>query len=138
MKGSSGRLYTLAFLIALTWLAGAWLVGSPRVRMVRLYAQILPRAATATWNPNPATDNVIDYQLTLDAGTPLTLLATACSATTCSQAISLTAFGSHTVSVVARNLSLSTDPTSLQASLPTSVMVILNRAPGGPANVTVR
>ena len=115
----------------------ALLVGGQRLRVV-LYAQTLPRAATATWNPNAVADNVIDYQVTLDAGTPLTMLASACSATVCSQAISLTAFGSHTVSVVARNLALSTDPTSLQASPATTVTVILNRAPGGPTNVTVR
>ena len=123
------RLLAVLALSLLTACASAGLV---------LYAQTLPRPATVTWNPNAAVDNVVDYQVSLDAGAPLTVLATACTATTCSQAISLPTLGAHTVSVVARNLAISTEPTSLQASAPTTVSFTLNRGPGGPTNVTVR
>lgn len=123
------RLLALLAVLALAACASVGLV---------LYAQTLPRPATVTWNPNAAADNVVDYQVTLDAGAPLTLPAASCTATACSQAISIPTLGAHTVSVLARNLALSTDPTSLQASAPTTVSFTLNRAPSGATNVTVR
>ena len=123
------RLLALLAVLALAACASVGLV---------LYAQTLPRPATVTWNPNAAADNVVDYQVTLDAGAPLTVLATACTATTCTQAISLPTLGAHTVSVLARNLALSTDPTSLQASAPTTVTFTLSGVPGRATNVTVK
>ena len=91
-----------------------------------------PATVHASWTPNPATDNVTQYSLTLDAGTPVVILASACSATLCpaaALAVTVPTFGSHTVSLVAQNLKLTTDPTSIQSGPATTITFTLAAAP---------
>ena len=95
-----------------------------------LYAQALPVVLVASWNPNPASDTVLDYQVTLDGGAPVTVPASACTLTLCSTPISVGAFGAHTAVLVARNLGLSTDPADVQSSAPVSLAFVLSAAPG--------
>ena len=92
------------------------------------YAQV-PATVHAVWNPNPAADLVTQYQITVDAGTPIVVPLTACTATTCTQQLTIPAFGSHTVVLVAQNLKLSTDPTSIQSGPPASVTFSLGAVP---------
>ena len=84
----------------------------------------VPATVHATWNLNPATDNVIQYTVVLDTAAPVVLLATACT-TTCSQALTVPTFGVHTVTLTAQNNGLS----GLQSSLPTTVSFTLAAAP---------
>lgn len=81
-----------------------------------VYAQT-PASVHVTWNPNPAAELDVDYQVSLDGGPAITVLASACSATQCPAApllVTVPTFGTHNLTVGARNLKLSTDPTSLQ------------------------
>ena len=102
-----------------------------------VYAQALPYVATATWPPNPATDNVLEYRLTLDGGVPVVIPASACAAT-CTSPLSVPAFGAHTAALTAWNRRISTDPTSLQSSGPSSTLFTLTPAPGPAGGLTVR
>ena len=80
-----------------------------------LQAQV-PATVHALWTPNPASDNVVQYLLTVDVAAPVVVLSSTCSATQCGPTLlTVGAFGLHTVSIVAQNLKLSTDPTSLQS-----------------------
>ena len=100
-----------------------------------LQAQV-PATVHATWTPNPSTDNIVQYQVTLDIAAPITVLPTVCT-TICSQILTVPAFGSHTISLVAQNLKLSTDPTSLQSSTPTTITFTLGAMPTVVAGLKV-
>lgn len=93
-----------------------------------LYAQSLPATVTATWNPNPAAENDVDYLVTVDGGAPVTVLATTCTATQCKAVLSLATYGSHTVTATAQNQKVSDDP-ALQSGPPASITFTLNPAP---------
>ena len=122
--------------IGLVALAGAgWWVPS---RRVKLYAQTVPATVHPQWTPNPASENVVQYVITLDGINPVTVLASACSATLCSAAVSVPAFGSHVSSLIAQNLLISTDPTSVQSSLPATLTWSLNQTGTRPTGLTVR
>jgi hypothetical protein len=96
---------------------------------VTLYAQSLPATIHAQWDPPAAADNVTNYTMTLDGGAPVTVPNVVDQTCTCIRtALTVPAFGSHTVSVVANNLLVSTDPTSTQSSTPTAVSFTLARA----------
>ena len=76
----------------------------------------VPATVHAIWNPNPVADNVVQYQITVDSAAPVTVLASSCSATACGPTLlTVGTFGLHSASIVAQNLKLSTDPTSLQS-----------------------
>lgn len=99
-----------------------------------LTAQTLPANLGATWNKNPAAENVIRYVLRLDGvdlpAVPVTTTSCPTAGTTCSARFDVPAFGAHSVTVRASNLKLSGDPTSFQdgpASVP--VTFTLNQAP---------
>ncbi len=92
---------------------------------------------TASWDPNPATDNVVNYVLQLDAATPVNVLPSVCTPTTCVQTFAVVT-GNHTITLVAQNLLVDTDPTSLQSSAPASVTFKVSNTPGKPANVKVK
>ena len=122
----------IAALLALGIVAtGGTVLRRPRIQV--LYAQV-PATLHAKWDPNPATDNVVDYQLTIDAAAPVTVPLTACSATVCDTTFVITAYGIHTAKVAARNLSLDTDPTSFQISATRDVTFRLSAPPNQPAN----
>lgn len=93
----------------------------------------LPATVHATWTPNPVSDNVLQYALTLDsATTPLIVLASACNTTQCPTtplAITVSTFGLHTVSLVAQNLALSGVPTSIQSGPAATASFTLAAAP---------
>ena len=97
-----------------------------------LEAQAVPVVLHVQWDPNPPAENVINYRVTLDGGTPITVAPTTDPSCSCVQTpITIPTFGSHTVAVVAVNLELSGDPTSSQVSSdPSSITFTLNRAPG--------
>lgn len=86
--------------------------GVPAIGVV-LYAQSVPTTATVFWNPNAATENIVSYQLTIDGGTPITVLPTACTGTPvqCVASVSYATFGAHPTCVAAVNLDLGGDPT---------------------------
>ena len=102
-----------------------------------LYAQVLPYVATATWPPNPAGELIVEYRLTLDGGMPVVIPASACAAT-CTSPLSVPAFGAHTAALTAWNLRISTDPTSLQSTGPSSTLFTLKPAPGPAGGLTIR
>lgn len=79
----------------------------PAPMVVTLYAQTLPSVRTVSWVPNPATDNVVSYAVTLDSGTPVIVQATSCTLAQCSGLVSVPSFGAHSVVVTASNLDLS-------------------------------
>jgi hypothetical protein len=99
---------------------------------VVLYAQTLPAGLHAIWDRNPAADNVTDYQFTLDGGSPITVPLSVCTATTCTFAFTVPAFGNHAATVAARNLKLSSDPTSFQTGPASQGTFTLNQNPGKP------
>lgn len=104
-----------------------------------LYAQTVPVNLGARWNPNPASEGVTQYQLVVDGGAPVTVLASTCSATECAVRFDVAAYGPHTATLVAQNLQLSTDPTSLQSSVPpVSLSFVLSARPGAVTGGTVR
>jgi len=118
--------FTLATLAALTLAACALLT---RPGSVVLYAQTLPATVHAQWDPPAAADNVTGYTMTLDGGAPVNVPNTIDPSCTCVRTpLTVPAFGAHTVSVVANNLLISTDPTSTQSSTPTAIAFTLARA----------
>lgn len=96
-----------------------------------LFAQV-PATVHAAWNPNPAADNVVQYQLTLDSATPIIVLPATCSATQCPSAplaVTVPTFGLHSLSIVACNLFISGDPASIQCGPPDTISFTLAIAP---------
>jgi len=85
----------------------------------------VPATVHATWTPNPATDNVIQYTIVLDTAAPIVLLSSACTVALCSQALTVPTFGVHNVILTAQNQGLS----GLQSSLPATVSFTLGAAP---------
>ena len=95
-----------------------------------LYAQTLPLTIHASWNPNPPAENVVKYVLTLD-GTPIDE-PTATDATCMCVKVPLTiaSFGSHSVTVKACNLLVSTDPASFNCGAASmAVNFVVNASP---------
>ena len=84
-------------------------------------------AGHATWNPNPATDNVVQYTVQLNTGTPVVVLPTACTATLCSQAIPAIPLGANTITLIAQNVAITGG--SLQSSTPTVLAFTVNTKP---------
>lgn len=114
-------------ILSLIFLAAcASIVTHPTTGLI-LYAQSLPSVKHAVWTPDAASFNVTNYVVTID-GVAQNVAPGVCTPTQCSAAVSVTSFGSHTVTVVAQNLALSTDPTSTQSSAAASVTFTLNQA----------
>jgi hypothetical protein len=103
-----------------------------------LYAQSVPVTVHPQWSQNPSIENIVSYVVTLDGGSPVSVLASACSATLCTAAVSVPAFGAHVSSVVAQNLLISTDPTSLQTSPTATLNWTLSATGTRPTNLTVK
>ncbi len=99
-----------------------------------LFAQTLPITITVTWDPNPAGQNVSSYDVKLDNGTTIPVIATA----TPSAQVSVSAFGHHVVEVIAKSVSITCDdPTqcntvSISVSAPATAGFTLNPSPGQP------
>jgi hypothetical protein len=85
----------------------------------------VPATVHATWTPNAATDNVIQYTIILDTAAPVVLPASACTVGLCSQALTVPTFGVHNVVLTAQNQGLS----GLQSSLPSTISFTLAAAP---------
>ena len=69
---------------------------APSFNLLTLEAQSLPITRTAIWDPNPTSDAVINYTLTLDNGTPASTGMT-------SQAFTIATAGQHTLHLTATN-----------------------------------
>lgn len=99
-----------------------------------LYAQTLPANLGATWNKNPASENIVRYVLKLDGVDLPDVLpnTTNCptAGTTCTVRFNVPSFGLHSITVRASNLRLSGDLSSIQDS-PQSAAInfTLNQAP---------
>ena len=118
----------LAALAALVLAACAMFNGPARLT---LYAQTVPTTLKVRWDPNPSTDNVSEYRLTLNGGAPIVVAPTLNTACSCvQQEVTIPAFGAHSIAVVAVNQSLSTDPTSAQVSDATLLPFTLSPPPG--------
>lgn len=65
------------------------------------------------WDPNPVSDGITQYSLTVDGGAPLIVLPSVCTASLCEQALTV-APGSHTFIVSATN-QWGTTPTTVTA-----------------------
>lgn len=102
--------------------------------LVILRAQV-PATLTATWTPNPASDNVISYKLALDAAAPAVVQTTACTVTLCTTTLTVVSFGAHVASLRATNLKVSSNPASQQDSPPLNLSFTLNQAAGTPAGL---
>lgn len=111
-------------------LCSLFLVSCGHVALPIIYAQTLPLTLHVEWTPNVVSDAVLDYQIRVDTDAPVDVPLTACTTTLCRTTFTVTTSGVHTVAVTARNLRLSTDPTSIQASDPSTVSVTVSLAPG--------
>ena len=60
--------------------------------LITIYAQSLPATVHANWTPNAATENVTQYQVTLDTGPAVVALPTVCTATTCITTLTVPSF----------------------------------------------
>lgn len=99
-----------------------------------LEAAQVPFTAHFSWDANPATDNIVDYVTTLDAGPTQTQPVTVCTAGRCVVAVVIPSFGTHTLTVAGQNINLtSTVQTGAVSSLPFS----LNPDPTAPKNLAV-
>lgn len=114
--------------------AFAW----PKHKGVVIYAQSVPVTVQYQWSPNPASENVVSYSVTLDGGAAVIVPAASCSATVCSTPVSVGSFGSHISTVLATNQQISTDGTSTQSSPVTSLTWSLSASPSKPTNPTVK
>jgi hypothetical protein len=103
-----------------------------------VYAQTLPVTVHPQWSPNPVGENVVQYVVTLDGANPVTVLASACSPTLCTAAVVVNAFGAHVSNLVAQNLEIDSDPTTLQSSPPAILNWRLNQAPTKSNGLTVK
>lgn len=104
-----------------------------------LYAQSLPANLKATWTPNPASQNVTQYKLTLDGGTPQVAPLTSCTPTLCTAGFVVPTYGSHTVAVVATNVSLDAGGNvALQDSPPAQITFTLNTPPNAVGGLAVK
>lgn len=116
----------LSLLAALALAACAIFNGPARVT---LYAQSLPATVHAVWDPPAAAENVTGYTLTVDGGAPVNVANVTDPACSCIKApITVGAFGAHSVSVVANNLLISGDPSSVQTSAPAVAAFTLAKA----------
>ena len=125
-------------LLALLIVAGCVL--ATRTRPVILEAQSVPTTVRAQWDPNNAAEGVTAYRVVLDGGAPITVAPTLDAACSCvTTPITLSSFGSHTLSVTAVNLLLSSDPGSeQQTSDPTTLAFSLNRSPSKVTGGTIK
>ncbi len=115
-----------ALAAALALAACAMFTGPGRVV---LYAQSLPATVHAQWDPPAAAENVTGYTMTLDGGTPIPVGITIDPTCSCIRApLTVPAFGSHTLTVVANNLLISGDPGSTQSGSPAAVGFVLAKA----------
>lgn len=104
---------------------------------VVLFAQSVPTTVTASWNANPAADNVTQYQVALDGGAALVVLPAACVAGVCKATVPVNSFGAHAVALTAGNLKIDSDPTTLQLSTPAALSFRLNPAAATPGGLGV-
>lgn len=102
-----------------------------------LEAQSLPTTLHAVWTPNPASDGVTRYSLTVDTGTAQNVPLTACDASRCTAPFSLASAGDHVVSIRAYNLKLTSDPSSEQASPASAVSFTVRLVPAAVTGATV-
>jgi predicted phage tail protein len=70
--------------------------------VAQLGAQILTNIRVE-WDPNPAAENVTSYTVVLNGAAPVTVAASACSATVCGAPFTGLPLGTHTVTVTAVN-----------------------------------
>lgn len=103
-------------------------------RPIKIQVSTFPATIHATWNPNAASDNVVDYLVTVGSASPVTVPVSVC-ATSCISPITIPAAGTYTISVVAQNLLVSSDPTSTQSSAADTVTVQVNGPPGTPTGL---
>jgi hypothetical protein len=123
--------------LALIALASCIKINTVPTTYAVLYAQSFPTTVHCVVNPNPVADGVVSYKFQLNTGTPIVLPATACTATACSQVLTIPAPGSYSCNVFAENLKLSTDPTSLQDSAAAVANFLINNSPGKPTGTNV-
>ena len=84
-------------------------------------------AVRVQWDPNVASDGVLNYTLIVDGGAPVSVTPSACTTTLCEQAVTVSP-GSHRFSVTATN--------QWGTSAPTGVTVTI-APPGPPKNVRI-
>ena len=128
----------LRFAVGLPLLVAALAFWPARRHGIVIYAQTLPVTLHAQWTPNPTSENVTAYQLTLDTATPQTIAPTVCTATLCDTPLVVTTFGAHTVSLTAQNLEVSTDPASIQVSLAATLSFTLVQQAGRPGGLGIK
>lgn len=102
-----------------------------------IWCQTLSITLHAQWSPNPAADNVIQYKVVVDGGTPVIVPASTCGPTLCSVAFTVTSFAGHNVTLNAQNLLISTSPASLQDSPTVALPFTLNVKAGSVAGGVV-
>jgi hypothetical protein len=99
--------------------------------LVMIFAPALLSAqtvsGTATWTPNPSTDNVVQYTIQLNALPPVIVLPVACTPAPCKQALPAIPFGTNTLTLTAQNVAVSGG--ALQSSLPATLTFTVNTRP---------
>lgn len=77
------------------------------------FAQLqFPITVNVVWDAYPATENITKFTVTHN-GTPVDVMPSACTATECAKAITLTSAGPHVVSVTATNMWGTSAPNSI-------------------------
>jgi len=91
---------------------------------ITIYAQTLPVTKTASWNGNPASDNVINYTIQLDSNAAISVLSPSTSTP-----ITFATSGAHTLTLTATNMWGTSPATTL------NVNVVV---PGTPSGLNVK
>lgn len=105
-----------------------------------IYAQNLPKTVTVSWDASPITENVTSYDVTLDGGTPVAVIATVAP----SSPVVLNTYGHHIISVVAKNATIvCDDPTQcntvqVTSSLPSNLGLTLSASASTVKNVKLK
>lgn len=103
-----------------------------------LYAQSAPTTLTLAWNPNPVTDAVTSYEVTIDNGAPIVVPPTINAQGLVTVIVPVATFGHHIISLIAKSVSIGCDdPTQcstgiVQSSAPTTLGFTLASAPITP------
>lgn len=74
--------------------------------MTVLYAQTLPATITASWSPSDPSENVMGYELTLDANSADMVGTPVAASGLVEMTVVVNSYGKHTLKVVAKNMGL--------------------------------
>ena len=84
-------------------------------------------SGTATWGPNPITENVVQYTVQLNALPAVVVLPASCTASVCTQTLPSIPLAANTLTLTAQNEVITGGP--LQSGPPTVLSFTINAKP---------